>query len=261
MSRPVTLNVLKGGINRLRVKGGASQQVLYDCLNGHVTAGNDVVARPGTEEDAVLPTGATKGLCAFDGGLVVFSHTPQVVPAGYTCEIVNHPITPSLALLDIHFASQFLGYLYVVAEFSNGDVYHYWLEQQATWSASTHYRLGSLVQPTVANGFAYRATRVGAAPPAWVKNVPRTVGERVQPTEPNGLFDYEVISTIGATPRSGATEPTWPEVDAATVVEDTTRDTAADSPNATDNTGLTVPPDVEERYGNPAGNRPEDSAV
>lgn len=236
-----------GGINRLRQKGGVSRTVLYDLVNGYITADDSAESRPGTETHATLPSG-TKGLMAFDGGLVVFSHEAKAVPSGYTCEIVIHPTEPTTALLDIHFAGPFLGYPYVVAEFADGATYHYWLQRRSTWEAETAYGLGDVVEPTVPNGYAYRAKRLGAPAVVWAPDVPRVVGDRVEPTEPNG-FIYEVTDVTGASPRSGDTEPTWPEQDGATVYEDTDLTPAGTVTLGVADPSATLPDDVIERYG------------
>jgi hypothetical protein len=250
--RPVVLNTLKGGINRLRVKGGASQQVLYDLLNGYVTADNSIESRPGTENHATLPTG-TKGLCAFDGGFVVFaSSDPGAMPSGYTCEILTHPTAPGTALLDIHFAGPMLGYLYVVAEFADEETFHYWLQRRDDWAALTAYNLGDVVEPTTPNGYAYRATRLNPAGVLWAPNVPRAMGDRIEPTTANG-FVYEVTAVAGASPKSGATEPDWPAEDGATVIEDTDITPTAPAGTGVTDVDLTLPPSIEDRYSGTMG--------
>lgn len=215
------LTSAKAGISRLRVKGGADKETLYDLLNGYVAQDGSLVSRPGTVKDYTLPAG-TKGLCAANGRLVVFSDSPKTVPDGVECIVLRHPTSPGLTLHEIHFAGPFLGdangaSLYVVAEFNNGDVYHYWTQSSDTWAADTAYAPGDLVQPSTPNGFLYRATRVGAAYPAWTANTARTEGDKIEPTVANGYY-YEAtdVSTGGA---SGTVEPTWPTVEGATVRE------------------------------------------
>ena len=46
--RQFALTTAKGGINRLRDKGNASKDSLYDLLNGYVTQTNSIKPRPGT---------------------------------------------------------------------------------------------------------------------------------------------------------------------------------------------------------------------
>ena len=242
----------EAGINRLKAKGGPPKNTLYDLLNGYIDATGCAVSRPGTVEPYTLPAG-TKGLCAFGGALVVFSHEPAVgMPAGVTCEVLTHPFDPDKVLDRIHYANPFLGYLYVVAEFAGGDVYHYWLQRKGTWTANTDYRLGDMVEPTVANGYAYRALRIDDPYPLWVANAERTVGDRIEPTTADGNY-YEVIATSGDIPRSGAVEPDWNEPSGALTYEDVDTGTVT-QPSA----GPTTPPNtpganVTNRYSNPSG--------
>lgn len=249
--RIVTLNAAKGGINRQRVRGGADPNTLYDLENGHVDASGVIRSRPGVDSIVILPAN-TKGLCAYDGKLIVFSHVPQTVPAStptVACEVLVNPDDTALTLRDIHFAAPILGYLYVVAEFSDGSVWHYWLQRVDAWQASKTYLFGALVRPTVANGYSYKATRLGTANPTWTPNVDRALNDVVEPTEPNG-YKYTVTSVAGADPRSGATEPKWPAEAGATVIEDTSYDGSGLLAGTTDNTSTTLPVAVVDRYEN-----------
>lgn len=245
--RTVVLNTLSGGINRLRIRGGASPNVLYDLENGHVTAANTVESRPGTVSSAILPAG-TKGLCAFGGKLHVFA-TSVIAPGNalYVVNILRHPTTGFAGTLrEIHFAQPFLGYLYVVAEFSDGAVYHYWLQPASAWTANTAVKVGDIRAPSVANGFVYEAVRLSPAAPLWAPDVVRAVNNVVEPTIANG-FAYTVTSTIGSAPRSGTTEPTWPKAVGATVYEDTGRESPPPTPPPDGGAG-TPPADIVERY-------------
>lgn len=248
----ITLNATKGGIDRQRTEGSPSPQVLYDLLNGYINSAGKMVSRFGSRITHTLPAGATKGACVFREQFVVFSHEPQTVPDGVICEVLVHPTEPALALADIHFAWPFLQYLYVVAEFVNGDVFHYWLQRADTWQADTIYLLGALVQPTVPNGFVYQAERLGDPNPLWSASVLRAVGEKVEPTTADGYY-YEVTATLGTNPRSGTTEPTWNDEEGAVTYEDVST-TATPPPT----TGPTTPPStpgtgITDRYDNPGG--------
>lgn len=94
-AKPQPLTTIAGGINRLRTKGAASRDALYDLVNGYVTMSNTVVPRPGTNRNANLSAlavaGATKGLVGFEGSLHVFSNTVVDVPDGYTLHVLVHP--------------------------------------------------------------------------------------------------------------------------------------------------------------------------
>lgn len=251
--RVVSLNAAKGGINRQRVRGGADPSTLYDLENGYVDASGVIRSRPGTVNTVTLPAG-TKGLCAYAGKLIVFSHTAKTIPAStpvVECEIVINPDNPALELHEIHYAGPFLGYLYVVAEFSDGSVWHYWLQRWGTWEANTHYLEGAVVEPTVRNGYAYRAYRTDTANPTWAPLTAYDTGDVVEPSDANG-FKYTAIEAIGTPARSGATEPTWPTESGAIVTERSETD-GGDVAVTSGDVTTTLPPDVSERYALLAG--------
>lgn len=247
--RDIPLTAIKGGINRNRTKGGARADTLYDLLNAYVTDDNAVQVRPGTIREATLPS-TTRGLVSFDGVLNTFSHQIETLPDGYVLHILAHPSSTPEAVLTldtIHFAAPFLGFLYVVAEFSNGDVYHFWLQTNGTWQPETIYKAGDIVEPTDPQGIAFRATRNGGAFPSWAARVPRAVNDNIEPTVYNGFF-YTVIDTVGANPASGDTEPTFPTVEGAQVIEDT--EGVLEGSATTTQPGENTPTsDVTDRYG------------
>lgn len=211
------LTSLKTGITRLRDKGGASPSGLYDLVNGYVDISGAPVSRDGTTVNATLTDG-TVGLVAFKGLLNVFALTNVSMPSGYVCNILINPNPAFSGTLDtIYFAEPFLGFLYVVAGFSDGSVYHYWLQSAGTWSANTQYQLNELVTPTTPNGYVYAATTQNN-PPAWTANTQVSVGTVIQPSAYNG-FQYVCTVAEGDNPSTGATEPTWPLAAGATVNE------------------------------------------
>jgi hypothetical protein len=259
MSEPVALTTVKGGINRLRTKGAASKDALYDLLNGYVTTQKTVKVRPGTYRRASVP--GTKGLCSFDESLHVFAASSVAVPAGYTLHLLTHPAGTNedgsaIDIAEIHFAAPFMGFLYVVAEFEDADfdhglgsVFHFWLQTGDVWQADTVYKLGDIVTPTVANGRAYQATRLGAAYQSWKKGVERELGDIVEPTVYNDFY-YTAVEVIGENPVSGETEPVWPTSDGERVAEDSASNfdglvgtTPQPDPDAAPN------PATQDRYG------------
>lgn len=217
------LRALEGGITRLRNKGGASPSWLYDLVNGYVRQDGSIASRPGTDNEIILPAG-TKGLTAANGELVVFSSTPKAVPAGVRCEVLRHPTDPTRVLTEIHFAGPFLGdangaLLYVVAEFDNGDVYHYWQRTAgASWQANKVYGAGESVSPTAPNGLMYVAKRLGTAAKPWAPKVDRVLTDRVEPTTPNG-YTYVAVDMSGNPTTGSGTEPKWIAADGAEVIE------------------------------------------
>jgi hypothetical protein len=283
--RSLPLTTIKGGINRLRVKGGARPDNLYDLVNGYVTEVGTVKVRPGSLRSATLDP-LTRGICAFGGELHTFCHTNVDVPEGYVLNILVHPDPPDpdfdydydyysgyavdpyadgVPLKTIHFAEPFLGGLYIVAEFVTDDVYHFWLQPGTTWAAETTYEAGDLVAPTDPNGLLYRASRAGDPLPPWQPDEPRYDGiadsaytqSEIEPTTANGFY-YVCIETKGPNPRSGSIEPTWPIFKGGTVIERTDTGIAEtetiDSPSVppggstTGTDSTTTPEDPFDRY-------------
>lgn len=203
-------------MTRLRDKGGANPNSLYELTNAYVTAARTMESRPGTEVAFSVP--GTVGMAVHLGKLVVFSHQPVSVPAGVTLEIVRHPTNPDLALLEIHFAAPIMGFLYVAAQFVNGQVFHYWLERIQPWTSSAVIRPGQTISPTVANGYVYTATRTEQPRQTWAPGVTRALGDRVEPTVVDGYF-YEVTEVRGPSPTSGTNEPNWVDQSGAITVE------------------------------------------
>lgn len=255
--RPVPLTVVRGGINRLKVKGGASAQQLYDLTNAYITQAGTIVPREGTIRNATL-TSATVGLAAFKNQLNVFSTTLHTVPAGYVCNLLVHPTNPSATLATIWFAKPFLGFLYVVAQFSTGDVFHYWLQSNGTWAADTVYTNGNIVTPLASpNGLAYQATRNMPPNATWTSNSTTPIGTVVEPTEYTG-FAYRAVAVAGSAPHTGTTEPTWPTVRGGIVQEFgdfDTNSTDSGTTQATTGSGTTAQSlgsNITDRYGDSA---------
>jgi hypothetical protein len=94
-TKPQSLTVVSGGINRLRTKGGASRSALFDAENVYVTASNTIVPRPGTDRNADISeysgAGATVGLVGYQGALHTFSAQVVDVPPGYVLHVLGHP--------------------------------------------------------------------------------------------------------------------------------------------------------------------------
>lgn len=257
MATPQVLGRLQRGIDRTRTRGDADVSSLYELTNAYITTAGRVKKRDGFSlitQGGKLPVFAldanTKGLFSAGGKL----HTFYAVDGVNKMAGVEHhrlpppPSNVALTLTAIHFCALFLGGLYVVAEFSDGSIWHYWLRSAttATWQANTVYMNGDAVQPTVQNGYYYTASSP-KMPAAWAPNVKRAVGDVVQPTVYNG-WQYTVIEVDGDNPASGATEPKWPTTDGAQVYEDVDNTPAPTTPT----TGSGGTPGGD-RYGNLPG--------
>jgi hypothetical protein len=252
--REVALTAVKGGITRLRTKGAALEDSLYDLLNGYVTAAKTVVVRPGTFRSYLLPTDTagnneTAGLMAFDGALHVFAIEEVVVPDGVVLHVIQHPTDPTQAIAEINFAKPFMGFPYVVATFADGVTQHYWLQSGDVWTADTIYKAGDIVVPSVSNGLAYQATRSGDPNLSWAPNVQRALGDIIEPTVYNDYF-YTVVDTQGDNPRSGTVEPDWPTEDGAQISEDAEgATTSTGTPTTAPDSATTPNPVTQDRYG------------
>lgn len=219
MPRIVPLSTANAGMTRLRSKGNAAANTLYDLLNGYITLAGTIRPRPGSQTDIVLPAD-TKGLVPHKCRLYVFSHESKVTsnPDKYVVARLVHPTDPTVTIHQIHFASPFMGFLYVAAEFTDGSVWHYWLEELDAWSSGTDYMEGDRVFPTTENGFAYEATRPSSPNEAWAPGVERAVNDVIEPVTTNG-YKYTVIAVSGVNPASGLLEPDWPTESGAQVIE------------------------------------------
>lgn len=300
---PIALTVLKGGINRLRVKAGASPSSLYDLLNARLTIDGSVVPREGTIRNATLDD-TTAGLVYFDGAFQVFSTVPTTVPAGYVNNLlVNASVSMQVAITDaapavfttvqphtllegapitlsvvvggtlpapfavlttyyvtavnfspttftlsateggspipsstagsgpfaiaaygtgdtitfIWFSKPFMGFLYVVAEFSSGAIAHFWLQSGGAWAANTVYQANAIVTPVTPNGLAYQAVQDIAPIPTWTPETFIVVDQTMEPTVPNGYYYQATAATTDA--HTGEIEPTWPTNIGGTVQE------------------------------------------
>lgn len=255
MSNAIPLTTVNGGISRLRTKGGALKDSLFDLVNGYVTSAKTVRVRPGSRRLATLHS-STRGLTSFDGVLHVFAAETVAVPSGYELHVITHPDLRNddtdetiIALTKIHFAEPMMNALYVVGEFEDGLVRHFWLQTGDEWQASTIYKVGDIVMPSTPNGFAYQATRISAPYPSWAPNIARALDDIVEPTEFNNYY-YTVVNVEGANPASGATEPTWPTEDGAQVIEDTEAlPVSGATPTVQPDVDRTPAPATQDRYG------------
>lgn len=248
--RPVPLTALKGGINRLKTKGGASPSSLYDLLNGYIDQAGSITQREGTIRAQTL-TNQTVGLMANEGIFNVFSTTLQTVPAGYQDNLLVSPVNPAATLTKIWFAQPFMGFPYVVAQFSDGSVFHYWLQFSGTWAANTVYKTGAIILPlTTQTGLAYLAVRDLPLNSLWTPQTSIALNTIIEPTEYTG-YEYKAIAVEGSSPHTGSTEPVWPITEGATIQEFGDFDTTSSDAGTTLATGAQpLSSSITDRYGN-----------
>jgi hypothetical protein len=258
--RSVTLNASKAGMTRLRDKGGASPETLYELTNAYINASRSPTQRPGTTW--AYQFGAnTHGLVAFQGIFYAFTDNPaSVVNTGnYRVFLLRNPVAGSAATLSkVTYAVPFMGY-------SDGTAHHFWLQNPSAWTANTIYSTNSLVQPTTPNGYYYRALPSNN-PPVWQPRTAYISGSYCQPSKYNGFY-YQVTNiTIPAlAPYSGPNEPAW-----STSLGGITMDFSAGNPSTNPiqvNNPPSPPPaqppggGVGGRYGNRGGNGPNNGVT
>lgn len=254
--RPVPLTVLQGGINRLRIKGGASAARLYDLQNAYITNAGSVAPREGTLRVQTLDAN-TVGLCTLNGVFQVFSNTPASVPSGYIDNLLVNPVNTALAVTKIWFAKPFMGFLYVVAQFSDGSIYHYWLQNNGNWAANHVYKTGNIILPlAIQTGLAYLSERDLAPNPLWAPETLTVANAIVEPTSYTG-FAYQATAVAGTNPHTGQTEPVWPTIENGTVQEfgdfsTSSTDAGTTQGSATTSTSTPLGSTITDRYGNSA---------
>ena len=214
----IVLGNLRTGIDRTRRFALTEVDRLWRLTNAYVNDAGRVVGRPGFSGQASGGTGC-RGLYGFRGRLHRFSAVPVTNPnpALFTIHVLRHPTNGAAALHRIHYVGMILGSIYVVAEFADGVVKHYWLQPFTTWSSLLKVELRQFIEPTAAVGYVYEVTS-GPAINSWQGNTAYVVTNRVQPTSYNTYY-YEAMATTGTNPASGDAEPTWPEPAGQQVVE------------------------------------------
>ena len=147
----LVIDDFKLGMDRRRSRVAGTLGALWLGINGHITRGGDFERRKKFVRSVALPA-STIGLAVVDNHLHTFGSgpTPTGMPPNVQYERLQHPGTAQLeAILDW---TAFDGELYAVAEFSNGDVYHYYNASRVTaWDT---------ISAAVATSLAYPARRL-----------------------------------------------------------------------------------------------------
>lgn len=220
-----TLAGFKRGMDRQSLRATPKDGTFFNLLNCYVTASGTIKKRGGFRKLGAF-NAATKGLFSNAGTLHAFYSGTTLTPAaGFPVEYdALQPIAEDVTLAKVWADYLFLGRQYVVAEFSDGNTYHFWLPSSAAagsappWQADHNYNVDAAVQPTVLNGFYYTIAN-NEFPQAWQPNKTYIVGDVIVPTTLNG-WKYTLIEADGDNPSSGAEEPDWPTSDGATVSEE-----------------------------------------
>ena len=116
----------KSGLDRRKEQVNGTPGSLWEIINAHITRGGAIERRKKFVSTFSLPTG-TIGLHAIGGELYVFGSiaTPNGIPSGVTYQRLQHP-NGSTAMSAVLSSESNDGKIYVVAEYSNGDRFHFY---------------------------------------------------------------------------------------------------------------------------------------
>lgn len=100
--------------------------VLLVGNNGHITRGNEFEQRAAFKPTYTLTANRTVGMAATSSGIVVFGHqTTPSLPTGVTYQRLQHS-DGSTALVRVLSYDLYQGKLYVVGEFADGAIFHFY---------------------------------------------------------------------------------------------------------------------------------------
>lgn len=141
---------------------------LWDLKNAHITRGGEIERRKKFIPKYALPSG-TFGLHALGNTPYVFgsTSTPSGIPAGVTYQRLQHP-TGSGTMTKLIASENFDGKIYAIAEFSDGNIYHYYNGVRVTtWdslasSISSNNGVAAALAAKIDLDSRYIATAVGS---------------------------------------------------------------------------------------------------
>lgn len=119
----------RGGLDTRRLDVTAPAGTLRELRNAHIDRGAEIAQRKAIVSTYTLPTGSTEGLAALNGDLYVFGHLSAgsvSVPSGITYQRLVNAADANQAIAYILDWTVLADKLYVVAEFADGNVYHYY---------------------------------------------------------------------------------------------------------------------------------------
>lgn len=128
----------RAGMDRRNKRISGKAGTLWTGKNGHITRGGDWERRKKFVSTFTLPAGLTKGMAITAGQISVFGAgtTPGAMPVGVNYQRLQHPTSGTALITTILSVTLFSGKFYVIAEFDDGNIYHYYNGARVTaWDA------------------------------------------------------------------------------------------------------------------------------
>lgn len=121
----VLVEDFRGGMDVRRLRAAAAPGTLVKLVNGHINRGGEIEERKAFVAKYTLPAG-TFAIAAAGGALYVFGSAaaPVSLPAAITYQRLQHP--NGLEMTRIRDIEVFAKKLYVVAEYSDGSIHHFY---------------------------------------------------------------------------------------------------------------------------------------
>lgn len=164
----LSINALKGGMDRRHKRISAEPGTLWTLTNGHLTRGGEIERAKKFVSKYTLPDG-TFSMAGINGALYVFgSATDPGVPAGVTYQRLQHP-DGSTAMTKVMDWQPFDGKIYAVAQFADGKVYHFydgeivqdWIAGEVRTDQATLANVAAALAALIEADDDYTATSVG----------------------------------------------------------------------------------------------------
>jgi hypothetical protein len=128
----VVVEDFKGGVDRRRKRASGVPGTLWTGSNCHITKGGEIEKRKKFVPKYQLYPGHTFGMKGVGPAVYVFGYEDTstfpvgAIPAGVTYQRLIHPTAASTPIASILDAIAFLGKVYVIVKFADGNIYHYW---------------------------------------------------------------------------------------------------------------------------------------
>jgi len=195
-----------GGLDTRRLPETTSGGVLIRALNGHISRGGEFEKRAAFVNEYTLPVG-TVGMAAAPNSLYVFgSAAAPVMPSGVLYQRLQHS-NGTTALVNILSVDLYAGKLYVVGEFQDGAIFHFYDGTRVTdW-----YDGRARASFTVVNG-------VGGGSPSTMSSI-QVNGVSIMSGAVAWPGNAEAMATAIAAAINGATtSPDYTAVASGTIV-------------------------------------------